>query len=179
MKKHIFALFTTTDAADTAINFLHNELGIPTDDISYIYKNDKGETVEGEGSDVATNSTLEGAESGAITGGVIGAVIGLAAVAGIAGPLGTIVAAGPLASALGLTGALGATAGAALMGAAAGGLIGALANMGLGEPKAKAYQDRIFAGDILVTVSTTETDNVVAALLKHGASDIEVVEANV
>jgi uncharacterized membrane protein len=178
MKKNVFALFSDADKADGAINYLHNELHVPTDEISFVYKDSSGDKVSGDGGDVASTSTAEGATAGAATGGVIGAVIGLVGVAGLLGPFGPIVVAGPLATVLGITGAVGTVVGTGVAGAAVGGIVGALTTMGVSESRARKFEERVAAGEILVDVHTDDADAVVSALHKFHPTDIEVVEDN-
>jgi hypothetical protein len=175
MKKQIFAVFSSLDSADLAINEVHNTLSVSADEISYVYRNKDGERVSGDGSDIATSTPGEGAATGATTGGVIGAVIGIVASAGVLGPIGGVVAAGPLLTALGITGAVGATVATAATGAVAGGLIGALTNMGVGEPKAREIEERVKAGDVLVHVHAENVDEVVRIFQEHGATSIEMI----
>lgn len=172
-------MFNTPESAEKAINYLHNELDIDKDELSYLYRNEKGESVEVAGDEVASDSAAEGAADGATTGAGIGALIGLAAVAGIAGPLGPVLAAGPIATAVGLTGAVGTVATGAIAGAAVGGLVGALTNMSLGEAKANEYRDQVIGGKVLVTIHTEHDGKVVDALREHGANDIEIVAPSV
>lgn len=179
MKKQIFALYPDIDVADEVINQLHNEAKIPTEEISYVYRDQNGERIAHSGEDVASKTPAEGAQTGATTGGIIGAVLGIVAVAGLAGPLGPIFAAGPIATALGLTGALGTTAAGAIGGAAVGGLVGALTNMGLGEPRARDFEERLKAGDVLVIVHADNDEEVIAILKENNADVIELVEAKV
>lgn len=177
MKHFSVGLFPNRSTAEEAINRIHNELKIPTDDISYIYRNSEGEVREVDAGDVASDTPVEGAGKGAAIGGTIGAIAGLATVAGVIPVIGPLFAAGPLAAALGLTGAVGATAAGAATGAAAGGLIGALANLGVGEEKAQHYTDRVYAGDILVSVYS-ETD-ARPMLIDCGAIEAEVYTVKV
>lgn len=180
MKKVIFALFTDIEVADKAINHLHNELDIPNDEISYVYKDKDGDKVSGEADDVTSSTAGEGAASGATTGGVIGAAIGLIGVAGLLGPLGPIVVAGPLATFLGITGATGAVVGTGVTGAAIGGLVGALINMGVSEPIARNFEERVDAGDVLVSIYTEadDVDKVSDILREFNAEEITMVEEN-
>lgn len=174
MKKLTLGVFDTRENAETAINTLHNELNIGTDDISYVYRNTSNEVREVSADEVSDDTPMEGARSGAIAGGAVGAALGLATVIGVIPVIGPIFAAGPLISALGIgAGAVGTTAAAAATGAAAGGLIGALANLGVSEPKAKEYEDRVLAGDILVAVHAEEQYDVAAVLSKHGATSVD------
>jgi hypothetical protein len=173
MKKLTAGVFESRDAAEKAINFLHNELRIPSNDISFIYRNTEGEVREVDAGSISSRTPGEGAKRGAAIGGTLGALLGLAVVAGVVPVIGPILAAGPLITALGITGAVGTTAAGALTGAAAGGLLGALANMGIGKENAKRYEDRVKAGDILVIVYADEGIGVVDTLKDLGAVDVE------
>lgn len=173
MKKLTAGVFESRDTAEKAINYLHNELKIPLNDISYIYRNVDGEVREVDSGSVSSKTPSEGAKKGAAIGGSLGALLGLAAVAGIIPVVGPILAAGPVIAALGITGAVGTTAAGALTGAAAGGLIGALANMGIGKERAQRYEDRVKAGDILLIAYADEGIGVVNALKELGAMDVE------
>ena len=173
MKKFTIGVFTAREDAEKAINQLHNEMKIPTDDLSFVYRNREGEVKEVDAGDVATSTPAEGAGKGAAMGGAIGAIAGLATVAGVIPVIGPLFAAGPLAAALGLTGALGTTAAGAATGAAAGGIIGALTHLGIGEEHAQRYADRVAAGDILVAVHADEELDVRSTLIDCGALDVE------
>lgn len=173
MKKLTAGVFESRDTAEKAINHLHNELKIPSSDISFIYRNVDGEVREVNAGSVSSDTPVEGAKKGAAIGGTFGALLGLAVVAGVIPVVGPILAAGPIITALGITGAIGTTAAGALTGAAAGGLIGALANMGIGKENALRYEDRVKAGDILVIVYADEGVGVVDTLKELGALDVE------
>ena len=179
MKNYTMGVFNTREQAEAAINTLHNDLHVPTDDISYIYKDVLGRTKEVDASDVTDDTAGEkaatGAASGATLGGVIGAGLGLATVAGLIPVIGPIFAAGPLIAALGIGGAVGTTAAGAVTGAAAGGIIGALTNMGLSEPVAKVYQDKVNAGNVLVAVHADDSVDVAHALEHAGATDVNLL----
>lgn len=177
MKKNIFALFTDIDVADKVINELHQNVGIDSEEISYVYRNKDGEKVSGNADDVAGETVAEGAIDGAKVGGMIGAGIGLAAAVGIAGPL-AVVASGPIAAALGLTGAVGAVATGGVTGAAAGSLVGALLNLGLTDEKAREFEQRVESGDVLVSIHTDDEEPVVKLLTEHNAEGIEIIEEN-
>lgn len=176
MMKVIFALFKNFEEANRAINYLHFELLIPRHEISYVYKDKQGSEVTGGGGAIDTVTPTEGAISGATTGGIIGATIGLIGVAGLLGPLGPIVVAGPLATFLGITGGAGAIVGSGVAGAAIGGLVGALMSMGVSEPQARNYEERVDAGDILLTVHVENEHEVSEILRKFNATEITIVE---
>jgi hypothetical protein len=174
MKKYTIGTFPSRTSAEDAINRLHTDIGIDDDEISYVYKNTEGDIKEVSADDVTDTTPVEGAQRGAVIGGSIGAIAGLATIAGIIPVIGPIFAAGPLVAALGLgAGALGTTAAGALTGAAAGGLIGALVNMGVSTEKAKEYEDRVMAGNVLVAAHAEEGSGVEAILTECGATDIE------
>lgn len=174
MKQYTIGVFTAREDAERAIERLHNDLSIGAEEISYVYRNTDGEIKEVNADEVSTKTSAEGAKQGAKIGGSIGAVLGLATVAGVLPIIGPIFVAGPLAAALGLgAGALGTTAAGAITGAAAGGLIGALIPLGVSEGKAKAYEDRVLAGNVLVAVHADEEKDVLAVLGECGATDLE------
>lgn len=143
----ISGLFTNSKKAGEAVSEL-KQAGF-TDDISIIAKDPQ--TSE-ESSHQVKQDVTDGALGGAATGGVLGAITGL--VAGAASALvpgiGALAVAGPLAATWGITGGA--------LGALSGGLVGALVDAGIPEEKAKLYEDRIQAGDVLVTVSSSEED---------------------
>lgn len=174
MKKLTIATFANREDAEKAVNRLNNELQIRYEEISYVYRNTRNEVKEIDPSEVSSPTTAEGAVSGAKVGGTVGAIAGIATVAGMIPVVGPIFAAGPLVAALGLTGAIGATAAGAVTGAAAGGLIGALVNMGVGEENAKRYADRVTSGNVLVAVHTDESVDAAKVMVSCGASDVEV-----
>jgi len=177
MKHMTIGLFSDRSNAEKAINRLHNELKVPTDDISYVYRNSEGVVQEVDARKIATDTPAEGAGKGAVVGGAIGALAGIATVAGVIPLIGPLFAAGPLAAALGLTGAVGTTAAGAATGAAAGGIIGGLANLGIGQEKAQHYADRVGEGDILVAAHTEHDARKV--LVECGAVDTDVYSLTV
>lgn len=179
MKKLTIGIFPAREDAERTINKLHEELGISTEDISYLYKNTSNETVEVSTDEVTDISATEGAKTGAQIGGSVGAIAGLAAAAGIVPIIGSIFVAGPLLAALGIAGAIGTTAAGAITGAAAGGLIGALVSLGVEESAAKRYTDRVTAGNILVSAYGEKTNDVVEVMEKNGATDVQVFAPSV
>lgn len=86
------------------------------------------------------------AKSGAVVGGLAGLLVGVGMI--MVPGIGPILGAGALAT------ALGSTAVGAGLGAAAGGLRGALAEMGVPDVEATAYEKGVQKGGILVTVVT-------------------------
>lgn len=179
MKRTTIGIFADRSEAEKFINFAHNELKVSHDDISYIYKDIFGNKKEVNTEDVASDTMGEGAGKGAKTGAVIGALGGIAAIAGIIPVIGPLFVAGPILAALGITGAVGATAAGAVTGAAVGGLLGALANMGVGQEKAMEYQDRVLAGNILVSVNSEIDGQVESSMQEHGALQVNTYQVTV
>jgi uncharacterized membrane protein len=177
MKKFIMGVFPSREDAEKAIHHLHKELKIDKDEISYVYKNTEGSIEEVPIKEVSSDTPDEGARKGAKVGGTIGALAGIAAVAGFIPPVGPLIASGSLATMLGFTTAVGTTTIGAVTGAAAGGLIGALMNIGIGEEKARRYADRVEAGDILVSVHTDKDADTAKVMTQYGAVDINSYRA--
>lgn len=179
MKRITIGVFEERADAEKAINYIHNELGVDADDISYVYKNTDGEVKEVNVDDVAKDTLGESAAKGAVVGGTIGALAGIAALAGVIPIVGPLFAAGPLAAALGLSGAIGTTAAGAATGAAAGGIAGALINWGVGEKEATEYADSVKRGGILVAVHADENIQIEKAMKERGASTVDVYAVSI
>ncbi len=179
MKQITIGLFDTRDAAERALRRLQHDMNIDPSEISYVYRNTEGAVEETTANELSSASTGEGAVSGAVVGGTIGGLAGLATVVGLIPIVGPIFAAGPLIAALGIGGAAGTVAAGAATGAAAGGLIGALVSLGVSEDRAKAFEGRVQAGDILISVHTDEAINVASVLLENGATQVEAYKPNV
>ncbi len=173
MKEYTTAIFPTRTMAEIAIEKLHNDFDVDKDDISYIYRNTEGEIKEVDAGEVIPADTSENAKDGAMIGGGMGAALGLATAIGVIPVIGPIFAAGPLIAALGIGGAVGVTAAGAVTGAVAGGLIGALGSLGLGEAEAKRYEDMVMGGNVLVAVHTDQSNNINAVLRECGATEVQ------
>src|SRR5262249_51815838 len=121
-----------------------------------------------------TTAEDEGAATGAATGAALGVVAGLAAgaMALMVPGFGLVMAAGPLAW------ALGGAAGAAAAGAIAGGVYGSLRNIGIEEPYARGYEERVRSGDVLLTalVPSIAEDRVLDVLAECGAEDVSFAD---
>lgn len=164
MRTITIGLFPNITRAEEAIKEL-KDLGVPDEDISFIYKDATG-TVESD------NSVGEGTMKGAAGGAAIGAIAGLIVANGILPGLGTLFVAGPLATALGLTGAAATTVAGATTGAVAGGLIGGLVSLGVDKEDATLYEERVSKGEILV-VSKSEIPNTSQVFTKNSAMEIK------
>ena len=117
-------------------------LGIVTRD-----REEAKELAEDTGAKAATGAAT-GAVAGGLLGGITGLLVGIGALA-IPG-VGPVVAGGALASAFGLGGGT-AVAGAGI-GAAAGGIVGALTKLGFDKDEAEYYDKGVREGRTLVTV---------------------------
>lgn len=179
MKKIVIGLFASQEDAEKTIQQVHEEVGVDTSEISYVYRTADDTQKEIDVDDITENTPREGAEDGALVGGSIGALLGLAAVAGVIPIIGPIFAAGPLVTALGITGALGTTVAGAATGAAAGGIIGALATWGAPEDEARSYEERVLAGNILVAVHTDKDNEVRVIMERNDAFNLNIYELSV
>jgi uncharacterized membrane protein len=113
-----------------------------------------------------TNDVAADAASGAVRGGVVGGVLGAAAALLIPG-FGPAIAGGILV----------ATLGGVAIGAAAGGVVNALMNMGIVENDARSYQRELEAGHTIVTVKTsTALEEAAQILREQGATNVKVHE---
>jgi uncharacterized membrane protein len=99
----------------------------------------------------AQDITTTGAIAGGAVGGVVGLLIGLGTLAAIPG-VGPVAFLGAAATALATTLTTG------VLGATAGGLLGALISYGIPEDQATVYRDRIHQGDYFVMVEGSEAD---------------------
>jgi uncharacterized membrane protein len=156
----IFAIFSDSKDAGDAVAELKAD---GYENVSVITRNSQGD-VEKTDTDNGTASDVAG---GAVTGGVVGGLAGLlAGVAGLAIPgIGPLFVVGPLATSWGITGAA--------LGALTGGLVAALTSSGVPENVARGYEERVKAGDVLISVDTDEEDDDVQAILEsHNAEEV-------
>ena len=172
MKKIILGTFQSREAAERLLAYLSKDLNVANDDISYIYKGQDGGVKEVKSDEVVSNTPAEGAATGATVGGSLGALAGIATVVGLIPVIGPVFVAGSLITAIGIGGALGTTAAGALTGALAGGVLGALVNLGAPNVEAEEYQSRLQAGDVLVVVHAEDAEVVQNAFASHNASNI-------
>ena len=161
--KSVFCISTSRNQADQIVDRLKNA-GFSNNDISVLFP-DK-ETTRDFAHEKNTKAP-EGIATGAGTGGVLGGALGwLAGIGALAIPgVGPFIAAGPILAAL---------SGAAV-GAAVGGIAGGLIGLGIPELEAKRYEGKIKAGNILLSVHTTNSDQIKNAekIFKDcGAEDI-------
>lgn len=157
-RSSVAGLFSTRDQAVAAINEL-KRFGFSDAQIGIVARerNERGELIDHDNSGAAA-----GAVGGTILGGLVGLLLGTGAL--IIPGVGPVVAGGLLAETLGMT-ALGAG-----IGAASGGLLGSLADVGMSEDEARYFESGFRTGSTLVTVKSTDRLNeAVEILARHGA----------
>jgi hypothetical protein len=193
MAYRVAAIFHSRAAAERAADALA-DLGADRAQISLLARGEQGglestpgaerhedrELVEparvvGDSGAPLTTADAEDMAQGTAAGAVVGAVAGVAAgLFSLMVPgFGLITAAGPLAWALG--GVTGATA----AGAIAGGVLGALKDIGIVPGYGRTYEERLRSGDVLMTavVPTIREEWVLDALAEHDAEDISFAES--
>jgi len=180
MSNTIIGTLPSRDAAEALLKELTEQLGIPREEISFVYRSLEGNTHGGDTTTVGTVSTSdgEGTATGAVVGGSVGALAGIATVMGVIPVIGPIFAAGPLLAAIGLgVGAAGTVAAGALTGALAGGVIGFLTDLGAPEGVAIQYEERLKGGEVLVAVQREDVHEVERAFRSHGATSVDIFQA--
>jgi hypothetical protein len=175
MAETIIGVFSKRELAENAISELEDK-GYNVKDMSIIMKEgeERDRLARNTGANVG-GKVAAGAATGAVLGGIAGILIGIGAIA-VPG-IGGLLVAGPLASALGLTGVAATIAGGVVAGAFTGGIVGGLVSIGVPEERAKAYEEQVKHGGILLAVPTIEghIDEVQSILEKNGASDMQAV----
>ena len=134
-------------------------LGYEADDISVVMDDKTREKAFANEVGAKTN---EGVATGAVAGGILGAIVaGLTATGGVSaivgtGGIATPLVIGPIAAALAGLGA----------GGAIGGIVGGFIGLGIGEHRAKQYEQGLREGGILIAVrpKSEHTDRVREAL---------------
>jgi hypothetical protein len=163
----VAALFKDKDDAEKAIEELRQE-GFTRDQIGIAMRDRtaQGEMIESTGTHAA-----QGAAAGLVGGGLIGGLVGfLVATGALAIPgIGPVVAGGVLANTFGIVGGT-AVAGAGI-GAAAGGILGALVGMGIPEHEAHYFEEGVRSGSTLVTVTAPGRASEAVKILEHHHGD--------
>jgi hypothetical protein len=159
----VFGIYPTRDAVEEAIEQLRSA-GFRSADVSVLFSENEGnKDLAHEKSTKAPEGAATGAAAGGLTGVALGWLTGIGALA-IPG-LTPLVIAGPIVAALAGAGAVGAL----------GGIIGALAGMGIPEYEAKRYEGRVREGGALLSVHCDSEDWIKRAkklLRETGAQNI-------
>lgn len=155
------AVFNERDQAERAIKELR-QAGVPESAISAIQlHDDKADDKRESGDDVHRSELADhdtkasGAAKGLAAGGALGAIAGLGAL--LIPGIGPFIAAGALAETLGVAGSAAVVSGA--VGAAAGGLTGALVDYGIDREHAEYYERRVREGAMLVAVDASDNES--------------------
>jgi hypothetical protein len=160
-KTSVFCIATSHSQAERIVENLQSA-GFPAAEISVLLPADQGKHDIGH---VKATKAPEGATTGAVTGGVTGGVIGLlAGIGALAIPgVGPLIAAGPIMAAL---------SGAAI-GGTTGGIVGGLIGLGIPEIEAKRYEEKLKAGNYLISVHAHDGDREDRAKEIFKAADAE------
>ena len=144
-------LYRDVPSAEAGVRRFRDE-GYAGERIGIISRDPSAKDVAEDTGAKAAGGAATGAVAGGVLGGLTGLLVGIGALA-IPG-IGPVVAGGVLASAFGLGGGT-AVAGAGI-GAAAGGLLGALTSLGFSRDEASYYDEGVRGGRTLVTVQDDE-----------------------
>ena len=163
----VFGIYPTVDSVQGAVLVLRLR-GFRSTDISVLVPENEGSK------DLATEKSTkapEGAVAGAGSGALVGAVLGwLVSIGALSVPgVGGFIAAGPIIATLAGVG----------VGAALGGIAGAVIGLEVPEYEAKRYKGRVRKGGILLSVhcdNKTWTRSAKKALEQTGAEDVATVE---
>lgn len=150
------AVFQDCDAAERAIGEL-KEAGVPARAISIVQFDKEHQTRTRDGdhhdrTDAHGDNKASGTGKGLLAGGALGAIAGIGAL--LIPGVGPFIAGGALVEALGVAGSAAVVSGA--VGAAAGGLTGALVDYGMDREHAEYYEKRIREGGVFVAVDTSD-----------------------
>lgn len=144
-RRTVVAVFDDTDAAIAALNSLR-DAAFTADQLSVVAR-DRATTREmTDNSELVSEEAGKGAIVGTLLGGLAGWLVGLSALA--------IPGIGPVIGA----GIIGTTLAGAGIGAAAGGLIGALGAYGIPEEDARGYEEEVRRGRVLLTVHAIDDE---------------------
>ncbi len=138
-QRTVVGVFDGPNHAERALNQLR-DAGFSPDQVSVVAKDTRESREMVESSGMGEEGAASGAIAGTLLGGIAGWLLGISAL--------TIPGIGPIVGA----GIIGTTLAGAGIGAATGGLIGALAGHGVPEDDARGYEDNVKKGSILLTV---------------------------
>jgi hypothetical protein len=176
MARRVTATFSNREAAERATAALRGEpgaAGTATGHHGADHMVEPAREVGDSGAPLTTTDEHEAAQ-GAAAGAAIGAVAGLAAgLAMLMVPgVGLVTAGGALAW------ALGGAVGTAAAGAVAGGIYGSLRDIGIEETHARAYEERVHRGDVLLSAVIPDIDEsrVRSTLEENGADYVTFSE---
>ena len=174
MKEVLIGAFSTHEDADNAIDELGDK-GYEAKDISVIMQQSREEIerMEKEAeSDTPGKRFTRGLGRGTVEGGVIGGLAGI-----LVGALGIVVV-GPIAVLMGLTGIIGTIVTGVIVGAAAGGIVASLVNLGVPRETAVSYEACVKAGGVILAVPTDHNKEEIAREIfeSNGVQDLVKIE---
>lgn len=139
----VIGVFEDADSATQALNALR-DAGFTPEQVSVIARDTRTTRDMAENTDMVAEDAGKGAVVGTVLGGLAGWLVGVSALA--------IPGIGPIVGA----GIIGSTLAGAGIGAAAGGLIGALSSYGVPEEDARQYEESVRQGSVLLTVHAND-----------------------
>jgi len=139
----VIGVFADADSATQALNALR-DAGLTPEQVSVIARDTRTTQEMAENTDMVAEDAGKGAVVGTVLGGLAGWLVGISALA--------IPGIGPIVGA----GIVGSTLAGASIGAAAGGLIGALGSYGVPEEDARQYEESVRQGSVLLTVHAND-----------------------
>jgi hypothetical protein len=162
-KKSVYCLANSRKEANEIVGRL-TKANLSAHEISVLFP-DGGDNAADKQQRKEAASEIAGAKAGA--GGLVGGALGLIAGIGVLAipGVGPFLAAGPIMAAFG----------GAAIGAAAGGITGALIGMGIPETEARHYEGRIVSGNVLISVHSENPGDLASArniFKQTGAKDI-------
>lgn len=176
MDQLLLASFSDPVDADHAVEHLHL-LEYGPENISIITKGDPQAVSQLMGEGHPKSSTMwQGLVLGAITGGPIGMFIGLLVGSGIAPSLGALLFGGKIAAAFGFSGMVATIVSGAVSGLLVGGILGALASIGLEATDSESYQSAINKGEVLLGVAlrAEDEDELRAIMAEYGGEHVRL-----
>ncbi len=168
MAKIIIGIFQDPASVEKVVTEL-TAAGFAHDNISLVAKSGDGACAISDTQDHDGDGNEHGMANGVAIGGALSALaMGLSLI--VIPPLGALAVGGPLLALVLATG----------IGAAAGGLVGTLADMGVSKKEAEYYCSAVHAGGILLAVKSAEDqcDRAEAIIAAHGALNVSEHDTN-
>ena len=131
--------------------------GYDKSDISLVARKENVQESEGKKGGLSTSDVATGVVVGGVAGGIAGILLGLGSF--VVPGLGALIFVGPIASVLGLTGIAAVAVSGATTGILAGGLTGALVELGISVADANYFEKKIKEGGVLMVVPVEESMN--------------------
>jgi hypothetical protein len=174
MKKIILGTFNSRPGAETLIHHLREDLNVPPDDISCIYRDENGKVFEvlAEDEEKEEIELAPQVQSGSLAGGTIGALLGIGALVGVVPMLGPVFNGNTLVMVVGMiASAFGMIAVGGLVGAILGGVVASLFEDDEEEASTEAEARK---NDVLVVAHARDEREVGRAFTFYGANGVEV-----